>query len=211
MSVPKKVVPGRTFSENVDGKIKLLQIEQAYISTPADRRTPQERRKLALEFLEELTWVLHHFGYEEQPRVGIIADIREALTWAQHNKRHPLLALRGDDLPIPHGLSPRKEIQAQAAAILEIGYTDEGRLQTEWAAEIAQGLGSTGFGQYSGTTVCAWRSACIRGSHAAEDWYRKCLFMYRKVLPLQPQFQVDAAWSLQRLVDECKARFGVAH
>jgi hypothetical protein len=170
-------------------------------------RTPEVMRSYMMGYL--------CLGFVALARSGIVPNI----LW--HELNTALQDANDGRLPKLFVPSPRRKkksernpsrsecIQARAAAVLELGFSDEGQEQAKLAPEITKELARAGFWRpgsregigYSGDALKRWRVGCIQDRHPARGVYSSCLRKHRSK-------RISASAALAALVQDCVRDFG---
>jgi hypothetical protein len=180
---------------------RLHYLEDAYVSLPRLRRTPNELRALAIELLFALDDFL---GPSCSEASSLISAIEEAFILANNGMMHPLLAISDGDRARAKPAMTIHSNQARSAALLEYACKDHGKRQNEWAQLIVKTLGKYGFQHsninYSADAVIKWRKACREGKHPGVSSYQTTLAAMRRG-KLQPESALRflASWCQREL------------
>ena len=159
---------------------RLEKIDTAFWSLPPNQRTVDAMRLSAIESLR----VIRDASVGVVAcRFGILEQIIEGLTIARDGRAHPLTAVICGADAEPKARLTIAAIQAEAAAVLEYGFTDHRKQQAEWSNQIAAKLGEYGLRKsgapYTGSAVVDWRKKCIAGTHQEASRYIESLTFFR--------------------------------
>lgn len=147
-----------------------MAIDKRFASFSRTERAGQGLRDCLLEALERIEDLAQY-----QPM--IFAHLIEAIVLASEGRNHPAFSVDAADGARARPLLTNLVMQANAAALLEYGFTDLAMNQAEGAELIAAHLAQLGFLQtnddspYSAAAVIKWRAACIKRRHHATRIY----------------------------------------
>ncbi len=187
------VPPSETLRESLES------IDTAYFALSLADRTPDNLRKLAIEFVRSVQLFVDP---EYTGRSVFACALEEALLMAQDGKMHPLLAVTSDDRVRARPAMTISAIQARAGALLEYACVNHGMTQNEWATKIASTLGKCGLRMaardYSADAVIKWRTSCSTGDHLASSSFRSALEEFRNLNGSPRGYLQILAWWCER-------------